>query len=173
MVEWYWQGKTEELGEKSAPVPLCPPQIPHRSTRTRTRPFAVRGQRLTAWAMARPRCSLTEIFCKVKQSNNTPWRRRGERRYSSYTFMTSTLEGMIGQRHAPAALYPRGKEHRYPFSRSWVGLRAGLDTEARGKVLCRGSNLNRPVVEPVARHYSDWATRLLSNDMWWWLFMVK
>jgi hypothetical protein len=24
-VEWYWQGKTEELGEKPVPVPLCPP----------------------------------------------------------------------------------------------------------------------------------------------------
>jgi hypothetical protein len=28
-VEWKWQGKTEELGEKPVPVPLCPPQIPH------------------------------------------------------------------------------------------------------------------------------------------------
>jgi hypothetical protein len=26
--------------------------------------------------------------------------------------------------------------------------------------LCRGSNLDRPVVPPVARHYTDWATRL-------------
>jgi hypothetical protein len=25
----YWQGKTEELGEKPVPMPLCPPQIPH------------------------------------------------------------------------------------------------------------------------------------------------
>jgi hypothetical protein len=28
-VEWYWQGKTEELGEKPVPVPLWPTQIPH------------------------------------------------------------------------------------------------------------------------------------------------
>jgi hypothetical protein len=28
MVELYWQEKTEELGEKPTPVPLCPPQIP-------------------------------------------------------------------------------------------------------------------------------------------------
>jgi hypothetical protein len=35
-VEWYWQGKTEELGEKPVPVPLCPPQIPHELTRART-----------------------------------------------------------------------------------------------------------------------------------------
>jgi hypothetical protein len=44
----------------------------------------------------------------------------------------------------------------------WVGPRAGLDTEARGKISCfyRGSNLDRPVVQPVATHYTDWATRL-------------
>jgi hypothetical protein len=51
----YWQGKTKELGEKPVPVPLCPPKIPHGSTRARTRASAVRGQRLTAWGMARPR----------------------------------------------------------------------------------------------------------------------
>jgi hypothetical protein len=26
--------------------------------------------------------------------------------------------------------------------------------------LCRGLNLDRPVVQPVVRHYTDWATRL-------------
>jgi hypothetical protein len=43
----------------------------------------------------------------------------------------------------------------------WVGVRAGLDTDARGKKyfrLCRGSNLDRPLVQPVARHFADWAT---------------
>jgi hypothetical protein len=35
-------------------VPLCPPQIPHGLTRARTRDFAVRGRRLTAWAMTWP-----------------------------------------------------------------------------------------------------------------------
>jgi hypothetical protein len=48
MVGWYWQGKTEELGEKPVPVPLCPPQISHGLTRARTRVSAVRGRRLTA-----------------------------------------------------------------------------------------------------------------------------
>jgi hypothetical protein len=44
----------------------------------------------------------------------------------------------------------------------WVGPRAGLYTEARGKILClcRGSNPDRPVVQPVVRHYTDWATQL-------------
>jgi hypothetical protein len=49
-----WQGKTEELGDKPVPVPLCPPQIPHGLIRARTRASAVRGRRLTTWAMARP-----------------------------------------------------------------------------------------------------------------------
>jgi hypothetical protein len=37
-----------------------------------------------------------------------------------------------------------------------VGLRAGLDTEVTGKILClcRGSNPDRPVVQPVVRHYT-------------------
>jgi hypothetical protein len=39
---------------KPAPVPLCPPQIPHDLTWARTRAVAVGSQRLTAWAMARP-----------------------------------------------------------------------------------------------------------------------
>jgi hypothetical protein len=42
----------------------------------------------------------------------------------------------------------------------WVGPRAGLDTEVRGKILCpcRGSNLDRPVVQPVVRQYTAWAS---------------
>jgi hypothetical protein len=38
MKEWYWQAKTEELGEKHVPLPLCPPQIPHGLTGSRTWP---------------------------------------------------------------------------------------------------------------------------------------
>jgi hypothetical protein len=40
----------------------------------------------------------------------------------------------------------------------WVDPRAGLDTEAKRKtLLClrRGSNLARPVVQSVARYYTD------------------
>jgi hypothetical protein len=53
-VEWNWHVKTEVLAEKPAPVPLCPPQIPHGLTWDRTRASAVGGRWLTAWAMARP-----------------------------------------------------------------------------------------------------------------------
>jgi hypothetical protein len=68
--------------------------------------------------------------------------------------------GVSGQRHAPAALYPREKDPGTHWTGDCVGPRAGLDTEVGGKVscLCGGSNLDRPVVQSVARHYTDWAT---------------
>jgi hypothetical protein len=47
------RGKPKYSGEKPVPVPLCPPQILHGLTRDRTRASAVRGRRLTAWAMER------------------------------------------------------------------------------------------------------------------------
>jgi hypothetical protein len=48
------QRKIEVLGEKSAPVPLCPPQIPHGLVGARTQPSAVRIRRLTARDIVQP-----------------------------------------------------------------------------------------------------------------------
>jgi hypothetical protein len=65
--------------------------------------------------------------------------------------------GVSGQSHAPAAFLPRGKDPGTHCTGGWVGPRAGLDTEVRRKILflCLGSNLDRPVVQPVVRHYTD------------------
>jgi hypothetical protein len=62
-----------------------------------------------------------------------------------------------GQSHAPAALCPGERTPVTHCTDGLVGLRAGLDTEARGKVLClcQGPNPDRPVVQPVVRHYTD------------------
>jgi hypothetical protein len=65
-VEWNWQGKTEVLGEKPVPVPLCPPQIPHGLTRDRTWASGMGGRRLTAWAMARSGLPLPLPFTKMQ-----------------------------------------------------------------------------------------------------------
>jgi hypothetical protein len=47
-------GNPEVLRDKPAPVPLCPPQIPHDLTRARTRAAEVGSRRLTTSAMALP-----------------------------------------------------------------------------------------------------------------------
>jgi hypothetical protein len=46
---------------KPAPAPLCPPQIPLDQTRARTRAAGVGSQRLTAWAMARPKLHIKTV----------------------------------------------------------------------------------------------------------------
>jgi hypothetical protein len=79
--------------------------------------------------------------------------------------------GASGQRHAPAALYPRERTPGTHWIGGWVGRRAGLDAEARRRILCpcRGSNLDRSIVQPVVRHYTAWATaahKVLSINMY-------
>jgi hypothetical protein len=64
-------------------------------------------------------------------------------------------KGGTGRRHARAALYPRGKDPLGTnLTGGWVGLRAGLDTEARGKDF----SLSLSGIEPqssICRHYTD------------------
>jgi hypothetical protein len=68
-VEWYWRGKTKELGEKPVPMPLCPPQIPHGFTRA----SMVRGRWLTTWAMAWPLVvGLLSCLCPVTMMTGPP-----------------------------------------------------------------------------------------------------
>jgi hypothetical protein len=81
----------------------------------------------------------------------------GERRYSSYSFSTSTLDGGEWSASRPGRAFTPGEmTSGTNCTGGWVGLRAGLDTEARGKILCplRGSNPDHPVVQPVVRHYT-------------------
>jgi hypothetical protein len=65
--------------------------------------------------------------------------------YSSYSFLTSALEG--GEWSASRTL-PGGKEPLGSHcTGGWVGPRAGLEAEVRGKILRlrRGSNPGEPV----------------------------
>jgi hypothetical protein len=79
----------------------------------------------------------------------------GERRYSSYSFSTSALDGGEWSASLPRETIPGTH-----CTGGWVGLRAGLDTDVRGKILCpcQGSNSDRPVVQSVVRFYTDRAT---------------
>jgi hypothetical protein len=83
------------------------------------------------------------------QSHNTLIAAQEGSMCSSYSFTTSALDGVSGQRHAPAALYPL-----YPLYRRLSGPQSR--SGHRGLLLPSGSMLNRPVVLSVARHYTDW-----------------
>jgi hypothetical protein len=79
---------------------------------------------------------------KVKLSRYHHARDKGRGIYSSYSFLTSTLDGVSGRRQAPAALYPR-----YPLDRRLGRLQSRPGHKARGKILClcQGSNRGHPV----------------------------
>jgi hypothetical protein len=64
--------------------------------------------------------------------------------------------GVSCQSLDPTALYPQEKTPGTHWTRVWMGPRAGLDTESRGKILClcRVSNLDCLVVQSVARYYT-------------------
>jgi hypothetical protein len=82
---------------------------------------------------------------KKKVSRYTPWWCMGERRYSSYSFLTSATRWWWVVSVTPRPRFTPGE--RTPgtnYIGGWVGLRAGLDAGARRKILCpcRGSNLD-------------------------------
>jgi hypothetical protein len=69
------------------------------------------------------------VKSKAKQSRYTPWWRLGERRYSSYSLLTSALDGGEWSASRLCRALPRGKDPRYPLNRrlggpqSWSGQR--------------------------------------------------
>jgi hypothetical protein len=73
-----------------------------------------------------PQLDLPNDICgkkvsKVKQSRYTPRRRFGERRYSSYSFTTSALDGGEWSASRPGRVLPQGKGPRYPLYRRLGG----------------------------------------------------
>jgi hypothetical protein len=87
-----------------------------------------------------------------------PWMHMGERRYSSYLYLTSALYGGEWSASRPGHALPPGKETPVP-----IGQEAGwtpepiwtqrLEEESSASV----GDLT-PVVQSVVSHYTDWAT---------------
>jgi len=77
-----------------------------------------------------------------------------EQRYSSTLPLTSALDGVGGQRHAPTAL-PPGKT-RYPLYRRLGGAQ-GRPGQVRKISPARG--FDPWTVYPIARRYTDYAIR--------------
>jgi hypothetical protein len=66
--------------------------------------------------------------------------------------------GVNGQRHYPTAIYSWGKDPDTHWIGGWIGLRADLDTEARGDSFTSDGNRSS-VVQHVVRHCTDCSTR--------------
>jgi hypothetical protein len=81
----------------------------------------------------------------------------GERRYSSYSFSTSELDGGEWSASRPGERTPGTIVQETGWTPEPVWTQR---LEEKSFRFCRGSNLDRPVFQPVARHYTDWATRL-------------
>jgi hypothetical protein len=111
--------------------------------------------------------SIMGFIDKLKNWKNSPttrlWRCRGGeevRRHSSYSFTTSTLDGGEWSVSRLGRAFPPGERTSGThWIGGWVGLRAALDTEARGKIpsFYRGSYPSHLVIKSVVRHYTDWA----------------
>jgi hypothetical protein len=82
---------------------------------------------------------MSNVSCPATRHEGA-WR---ERRYSSYSFLTSALDS--GQRHAPP--WPRFTPGTH-CTGGWVGPRAGLDVEAAPV------GNRTPIVQPVVKHYT-------------------
>jgi hypothetical protein len=91
----------------------------------------------------------------------------GERRYSSYSFSTSALDGVEWSASLPDRALALGKGPPVSIvpEAGWAPEPVWTQRlEEKSCCLCRESNLDRPVVQPVARHYTDWATQLICNE---------
>jgi hypothetical protein len=82
---------------------------------------------------------------------------KGERRYSSYSFLPRDYIGLSGHRHSPAALHTRERTPGTHCIGGWVGPGADLDTEAGEKKITSAAD-RTSVVQSVVRYCTDWAT---------------
>jgi hypothetical protein len=82
----------------------------------------------------------------------------GGKRYSSYSFSTSALEGGEWSASRPSrALAPvKGPPVHIIQEAGWAPEPDWTQRlQKKSFRLCRGSNLDRSVVQPVATHYND------------------
>jgi hypothetical protein len=95
---------------------------------------------------------------KLKPFHYTPTRRLGERRYNSYSFSTSALDGGEWSATRSGSALAPGKGppiHTVQDARSAPEPVWTQRLEEKFFRFCQGSNLDRPIVQPVARHYTD------------------
>jgi hypothetical protein len=75
---------------------------------------------------------------------------KGERRFISYSFLTSALDGSEWSASRSYRALSPGVDPGTHWIGGWVGLRAGLHTEATERILCLLRD-QTPVVQSVVR----------------------
>jgi hypothetical protein len=81
----------------------------------------------------RPVCA---VWKKVKQSCYTPWRRLGKRRYSSYSFSTSALDGSEWSVSCPGRAFTTSTH----WTRGWVAPEPVWTQRLQGKSFAPAGN---------------------------------
>jgi hypothetical protein len=81
-----------------------------------------------------------------------PCRRKWGEKYRSYSLLTSVIEVWFASRSGRAL--PLGKDPRTHWIGGWVDLTTGLDTKPEEKSFA-SCGYRTPVVQSVVRHYSD------------------
>jgi hypothetical protein len=105
----------------------------------------------TTVTCSRERQQITTIKAKAVPLHAT--KALGGEEYSSFSFSTSALDGGEWSALRPGRALPPGpivQEAGWAPEPVWI---QGL--EEKSFRLCWGSNLDRSVVQPVARHYTD------------------
>jgi hypothetical protein len=97
---------------------------------------------------------------KVKLSHYMPWRHMGERRYSSYSFLTSALDGGEWSASRLGRALPPGKNPRYPLDSNKHFLNVsqyltGYTAQHSRRQPSSSSNLILSDVSKMVRHKSN------------------
>jgi hypothetical protein len=110
----------------------------------------------------------TSTRLKLKLSHCTPWRRLGGEEVQLLLILDLGIRWGEWSGSRPGRALTPGKGPTVPTVQEagWapepVWTPRPVENSSR---LCRGSNLDCPVVQPVARHYTDWASRLTSTGL--------
>jgi hypothetical protein len=116
-----------------------------------------------------PCLSILELRLVVWNSKAVPLPpcgRQGERKCSSYSFLTSALDGVSGQRHDPAALYRRGKDPQYPLERRLAGPQQVWTQRLEDKSFASAGD-RLPVFQSVVSF--NWCRNIPAVCVRWWV----
>jgi hypothetical protein len=95
---------------------------------------------------------------KVKWSRYTPWRRLGVEEVQLLLILNlGTRWGWVVSITPRPRFTPGEKTSRCHCTGGWVGPRASLDAEARGKSSAPVED-RTPIFQSIVRHCTDWAT---------------